>query len=837
MLRSSLFKQLLTVDLWSIGKTLRSPVAKRKSSRRVPHSVRSRRALIECLEQRVVFNVDIATGVPALHGNPGAAASLYLDFNGHFEPVWGAYNNVTTPAYDIDGDATTFNARELSNIQAIWQGVAEDYAPFNINVTTVQPSVLAPGTPIADANGVALRVAIGGNASDWYTPGTPGTPGSGGVSGLGSFTNSIANVAYVFAANQDVPISTGEIASHEAGHAFGLEHQTSSITNSWQPIMYAVGGLKDYSTWSNGSPQDDMAILAGATNGFGYRADDRGDTNATATALASTGNIWTGTGIVGTNTDVDMFSFTVAVGDTYRIAVNVDTVSPNLDVMFELRNSAGQLIGAANPLDTLAALDPKTPSNQFQNVPLQTLDAQVDKLLTPSVYFLAVKGSGLHYGWIGQYSINIDNSPVAGITVTPSSAKLITGEDGRQASFSLVLQAAPTSDVTIPISSTNTAEGTVSTASLIFTSANWDIPQIVTVTGVSDGVLENDIAYNIIVGAAISSDVEYSGRDVADIAAVNLDNNLSGFVYFHDTLTQTIKRSRLTGSQPETLVDLKALNGSTNANAYDLAVDLAGGKMYWRIWSGSVGSIQRANIDGSAVENVISGVTGGFGFTLDAVAGKLYWYNSSAKKIQRANLDGTSIEDVVSQVGMSVGGIALDNVNNKIYWTDPTQDNIQRANLDGSNAELLWTGIAPTSPYAIALDVGAGKMYWSDTDQDVIRRANLDGTNVVVLVDAATTPGSLDSVRGLALDIPAGKLYWSNSVAQSALYRANLDGSVISSIVAAQSPRGLAIVHPVPAVPLASPSIRPTLAISGSSTTEASLYINTQHQPPSPPGV
>ena len=337
MLRSSLFKQLLTVDLWSIGKTLRSPVAKRKSSRRVPHSVRSRRALIECLEQRVVFNIDIATGVPALHGNPGAAAS-----------------------------------------------------------------------------------------------------------------------------------------------------------------------------WSNGSPQDDMAILAGATNGFGYRADDRGDTNATATALASTGNIWTGTGIVGTNADIDMFSFTVAVGDTYRIAVNGDTVSPNLDVMFELRNSAGQLIGAANPLDTLAALDPKTPTNQFQNVPLQTLDAQVDKLLTPGVYFLAVKGSGLHYGWIGQYSINIDNSPVAGITVTPASGKLITGEDGRQALFSLVLQTAPTSDVTIPISSTNTAEGTVSTASLIFTSANWDIPQIVTVTGVSDGVLENDIVYNIIVGAAISSDVEYS---------------------------------------------------------------------------------------------------------------------------------------------------------------------------------------------------------------------------------------------------------------------------------------------------------------------------------------
>ncbi len=811
MLRPSIFKQFLAFDLSSIGgrlHTLRSPVAKSKPFRPVPHSVRIRRLMIECLEQRVVFNVDIATGVPALHGNPGAAASLYLDFNGHFEPVWGTYNNVTTPAYDIDGDATTFNDRELSNIRAIWQGVVEDYAPFNINVTTVQPSVLAPGTPIANANRVALRVAIGGNASDWFAPGTTGL---GGYSYIGSFTNSIANVAYVFAANQDVPISTGDIVSHEAGHAFGLEHQYSASTATWQSIM-TVGAVHDFSTWSNGPlvvggpQQDDIAILAGATNGFGYRSDDRGDTAATATSLASTGNAWSGSGIVGTNTDVDMFAFTVAVGDTYRVAVNGDSVSPNLDAVVELRSSSGLLLTSANPQDSL--------------------NAQLVRYLAPGSYTLAVKGSGT-YGWIGQYGINIDNSPVAGITVNAASGAMITGEDGRQASFSLVLQTAPTSDVTIPISSSNTAEGTVSTASIVFTFANWDIPQILTVTGVSDGVLGDDIAYNIIVGAAISSDVEYSGRDVADIATVNLDNSLSGFIYFHDTLTQTIKRSRLTGSQPETLVDLNALNGGSGlGNAYDLAVDLVGGKMYWRVWSGSVGFIQRANLDGSAVENVISGVTGGSGFALDAVAGKLYWFNNSVKKIQRANLDGTAMEDVLAQAGMTVGGIALDTVNNKIYWTDPIQDNIQRANLDGTNTELLWTGIAPTSPYAIALDVGAGKIYWSDTDQDVIRRANLDGSNVAVLADAATASGSLDFVRGLALDIPAGKLYWSNWVAQSAVYRANLDGSVISSIEAAQYPRGLAIVHPAPGISVTHRTGLTTSELGGSNVFRVAL--NTQ---------
>ena len=121
--------------------------------------------------------------IPVLHSNPGAAVSLFLDFDGHFEPVWGAYSNVTTPVYDFDGDRLTFSDAELANIQSVWNMVAEDFAPFNIDVTTVEPSVLAEGAPIANANGIALRVAIGGQATDWYGSGS-------GVGYINSFTNS-----------------------------------------------------------------------------------------------------------------------------------------------------------------------------------------------------------------------------------------------------------------------------------------------------------------------------------------------------------------------------------------------------------------------------------------------------------------------------------------------------------------------------------------------------------------------------------------------------------------------------------------------------------------------
>ena len=123
--------------------------------------------------------------IPALHSNPGAPASLFLDFDGHFEPEWGAYSNATTPVYDIDGDVATFDETELSRILTAWEMVTEDFAPFNIDVTTVEPAVLADGVPDNQADGVAFRVAIGGSWEDWYGS------SAGGVAYINSFTSSI----------------------------------------------------------------------------------------------------------------------------------------------------------------------------------------------------------------------------------------------------------------------------------------------------------------------------------------------------------------------------------------------------------------------------------------------------------------------------------------------------------------------------------------------------------------------------------------------------------------------------------------------------------------------
>ncbi len=110
-----------------------------------------------------------------------------------------------------------------------------------------------------------------------------------------------------------------------------------------------------------------------------------------------------------------------------------------------------------------------------------------------------------------------------GIAVNPV-AGLFTDETGVQATFTVVLTTDPTANVTIPLTSSDTGEGTVSTALLTFTPGNAQTPQTVTVTGVNDGVIDGDQVYSILLGAASSTDVVYNGLDPSDVSLTNLDN-------------------------------------------------------------------------------------------------------------------------------------------------------------------------------------------------------------------------------------------------------------------------------------------------------------------------
>lgn len=252
-------------------------------------------------------------------------------------------------------------------------------------------------------------------------------------------------------------------------------------------------------------------------------------------------------------------------------------------------------------------------------------------------------------------------------------------------------------------------------------------------------------------------------------------------IYWADRQTTAIRRVNINNLNVENII--------TNVpDASALALDLTRGQIYWT--ETDTGKIRRANLNGSNVQDLITGLTGPLSLALDLVRGKIYWTDQNwnpftgaitESKIQRANLNGSNVQDIVTGLG-TVEGIALDTSRGKVYWTDAEVGTIQRANLNGSNVEDLVSGAR--SPSDIALDTAGGKMYWTDYEEKEISRANLNGSNVESLVTGLAGPSNI------ILDTARRKIYWmdqawnpvAGSITESSIQRANLDGSNVQEI-------------------------------------------------------
>jgi predicted extracellular nuclease len=113
-----------------------------------------------------------------------------------------------------------------------------------------------------------------------------------------------------------------------------------------------------------------------------------------------------------------------------------------------------------------------------------------------------------------------DGPPTPGVTVGNATPAIAEGQPGGIVTF--VLDTQPTADVTITL--VPDAQVSLGATSLVFTAANWDVVQQVTVTAIDDAAAEGPHAGTVTTTAA-SADAGYAGIAVADIAAGITDND------------------------------------------------------------------------------------------------------------------------------------------------------------------------------------------------------------------------------------------------------------------------------------------------------------------------
>lgn len=193
-------------------------------------------------------------------------------------------------------------------------------------------------------------------------------------------------------------------------------------------------------------------------------------------------------------------------------------------------------------------------------------DALFDGTLPYTVNLTTTTSTDTNYNGLVTGSveaINIDNE--AGVSVSASS--VVTTESGGTNTFSVWLNTAPTDNVTIGISSSDTTEATVSPTTLTFTPADFATPQVVTVTGVNDAVQDGNIVYTVITAPAVSTDSAYSGYNALDVIGTNLDDDLARVIIPAGKLT--ISEPNTTASFPVVLSSEPTANVTINLSSSD----------------------------------------------------------------------------------------------------------------------------------------------------------------------------------------------------------------------------------------------------------------------------
>jgi hypothetical protein len=311
-----------------------------------------------------------------------------------------------------------------AQITEVFNRVAEDYRPFNVNVTTDANKVLA--APLNRR----IRVIVT-PTSAWY-------PGVGGVTYTGSFTWGDDTPCFVFCdrLGPNNPKMVAECCTHESGHSLGLSHQakyssTCTLVTTyndgvgsgeigWAPVM-GNSYYKNVSRWANGptpsgcnTSQDNLAIIT-TNNGFTYRPDDYvDDPGVNAAPISVTNNSFTSTGIITTTNDKDAFSLNLSASSILHLealpySVGINDEGADLDIKVTLLDANKQVLRVYDPALDLAVI--------------------LDTTLNSGTYYVVLDGTGntnaTEYASLGSYTLT---GTLSAARVTPIRYVSLSGK-------------------------------------------------------------------------------------------------------------------------------------------------------------------------------------------------------------------------------------------------------------------------------------------------------------------------------------------------------------------------------------------------------------------------
>ena len=128
-----------------------------------------------------------------------------------------------------------------------------------------------------------------------------------------------------------------------------------------------------------------------------------------------------------------------------------------------------------------------------------------------------------------QVAVTVADNEVPGFTVTQSDGTTAVNESGQTDTVSIVLAVEPVSDVVVTLAVADPDQVSLSAARLVFTPANWNVPQAVTVSAVDNAWIDG--AQAVAVTAAVSageSAEAFAAVPAQTVSVSSLDDDVPG---------------------------------------------------------------------------------------------------------------------------------------------------------------------------------------------------------------------------------------------------------------------------------------------------------------------